>query len=223
MEELRSTEILDREIQEDARKKAEKILKDADAQSERILADTSFRVEKIRKEKETFYARKIELAMRDIEAAEPLEKERFLVSFEDGAVSNAIENYMANLSEDKKLALLKGLLEHYKTILFEKTNDIKVHIKTTGFEPVKLEKLVCDTLGKKAVLSCSELSEIEAREIYAHSHEIFMGKGKLEGMILTTEDGKIRCRVTLSVIIENLMDKYSSELATTLFCGRLPE
>ena len=34
MEELRSTDILDKEIQDDARKKAEKILKNADARKE---------------------------------------------------------------------------------------------------------------------------------------------------------------------------------------------
>ena len=46
MEELRSTEILEKEIQSDARRKAEKILKNADADCEKILSSVETRFEK---------------------------------------------------------------------------------------------------------------------------------------------------------------------------------
>ena len=52
MEELRSTEILDKEIEADARKKADKILKNADSEAEKILADVETRVKEAKEQKE---------------------------------------------------------------------------------------------------------------------------------------------------------------------------
>ena len=59
MEELRSTEILDREIQSDARKKAENILKKADKSCEEILNSVEKTIEEARKTKEDFYNKRI--------------------------------------------------------------------------------------------------------------------------------------------------------------------
>ena len=54
MEELRSAEILDKEIQDDARKKAEKILRNADSQCDQIMAQVESRLEEAKKEKEIY-------------------------------------------------------------------------------------------------------------------------------------------------------------------------
>ena len=48
MEELRSAEILDKEIQDDARKKAEKILRNADSQCDQIMAQVESRLEEVK-------------------------------------------------------------------------------------------------------------------------------------------------------------------------------
>ncbi len=50
MEELRSTEILDKEIRSDARKKAERILSKAEVDCQMILAEVDDRVENAKKE-----------------------------------------------------------------------------------------------------------------------------------------------------------------------------
>ena len=57
MEELRSTDILDREIQSDARKKAENILKKADRQCADILNSVGKTIEDARAAKEDFYSK----------------------------------------------------------------------------------------------------------------------------------------------------------------------
>ena len=54
MEELRSTEALDKEILSDARKKAEKTLTDSESESNRILADVSSRLKKVSAEWRSF-------------------------------------------------------------------------------------------------------------------------------------------------------------------------
>ena len=58
MEELRSTEILDKEIQEDARRKAERILRKTDVECEKIKNSVSTRIETVTSEKNEEYKKK---------------------------------------------------------------------------------------------------------------------------------------------------------------------
>ena len=81
MEELRSTEILDKEIEADARKKAEKILRKTEEESKKILESVSERLEAVKKEKSLFFDEKIKDFENDKLNSFPLEKQRFLVKF----------------------------------------------------------------------------------------------------------------------------------------------
>ena len=60
MQELRSTDILDKEIQADARKKVERMLKDADRQCEQLLASIDSEIEKAADDKRRFFNKKLE-------------------------------------------------------------------------------------------------------------------------------------------------------------------
>lgn len=81
MEELRSTEILDKEIRSDARKKAERILSKAEVDCQMILAEVDDRVEKAKKEISDKDEKKLAAYEKQKNAALPLEKKRFLVNF----------------------------------------------------------------------------------------------------------------------------------------------
>ena len=111
MEELRSTEALDKEIQSDARKKAEKILADADSESSRILNDVSKRLKKSEEERRKFYESKIRQFEHNGEASLPLEKQRFLVSYFEKSVSESIDSYLKALPEEKRFELIKALFK----------------------------------------------------------------------------------------------------------------
>lgn len=204
MEELRSTEILDKEIQEDARRKAERILKNSTLDSQNIIDGVAARLAKVRSEKEAFYADKAETFKRNAEAAIPLEKERFLVSFEDKAIVTAINNYLQNLSADKKIELLEKLLQRYNVVLLNK----KIHAFVAGFDIKAIKKLLEKNLGKEAILSCEEATNLD---------EIS------EGCILESDDRMVKCRLSLSVLIDEIVDNKRYELASTLFGGRLPQ
>ena len=64
---------------------------------------------------------------------------------------------------------------------------------------------------------CSEGKEILLRD------EAVKGFSRREGIILSTDDSKIKCRLTLDEIIKEMLDEKSEELSLALFCGRLPE
>ena len=213
MEELRSTEILDKEIQEDARKKADKIVKNSQKEAQNIIDGVSGRIETAKQEKEKLYAEKLTRFERDTNASLPLEKQRFLVSFEDEQVTNGIKNYLEKLSLEKKSELLKELLKKYKSILENR----KVNIFTVNFDKTLSEKMTKEILSNNSILSCVELSDYE-KQILTEENPNFV-----EGFVLKSDDKAITCRVLLCEIINNIRDKNSFELAETLFCGRLPQ
>ena len=212
MEELRSTEILDKEIEADARKKAEKILARAEEESAAILAEVGHRVEEASKQKESYYAEKLSHFEKSLEEALPLEKGRFLISFYAEAVSTAFNEYLENLGEEKRLALVGKKLENLPQTLFEK----KINASVFGFKVSEAKKMLEKSLGK----NLAGVSEVVFEK---SGEEAEPGNKFHEGIILSSEDGFVKIRLTIDQIVRETKDKYSEELAKTLFGGRLPE
>ena len=211
MEELRSTEILDKEIEADARKKAEKLLLNADAECQKLLDGVQERVAGAECEKKQYYAGKIAAFTANLDAALPLEKERFLASFYAKSVAAALHNYLSALGEEKRLALVLARLSDVKEAFAEK----KIHATVYGFAVEGAEKALSQAFGKDLV-SCTETTFASSGEECALLNDIH------EGIILETEDRSVRCRLTTDQLVSELKDTYSAELALSLFGGRLP-
>ena len=110
MEELRSTDVLDREIEIDAKKKADKILQRAREEEEKILSEVDARVEESYKHAKAEYESRILQRQKNAQAYIPLEKERFLVSYYDRKVNTALNSFFDSMSEDEFDALLASRL-----------------------------------------------------------------------------------------------------------------
>ncbi len=211
MEELRSTEILDKEIEADARKKAEKILKNADSECERILADVENRVKDASEQKSKYYKSKIEQFEKNVNAALPLEKERFLVKFYADSVSSSLNDYLKNIGSEKRLSLIeKSLCEKSELASGKKFNALVFGIDLDSAKKL-LEK------NKIDVDSVTEGSFAVSGEEPVPGNEIH------EGIILESEDKVLRLRLTIDQILREIEDKYSEELALSLFGGKLPQ
>ena len=208
MEEFRSTEILDKEIQADARKKAEKILAKADVDCALLLEQVSGRIEKAKKELEDKYLLKIAAFEKDLSATLPLEKERFLVSFIQSSIEKAINAYLAKLSDEEKIDLVLKKSVKIEDVLKSK----KLNALYYGFQ----ESLVKKTVGKKFNLISVKETEFNKMII-----ENDLGITDRKGIILESEDKAIRVRMTLSEVISQIQDKYRAELYSALFGERL--
>lgn len=208
MEEFRSTEILDKEIQADARKKAEKILAKADVDCALLLEEVSGRIEKAKKELEDKYALKIAAFEKDLSATLPLEKKRFLVSFIQSSIEKAINAYLAKLSDEEKIDLVLKKSVKIEDVLKSK----KLNALYYGFQ----ESLVKKTVGKKFNLISVKETEFNKMII-----ENDLGITDRKGIILESEDKAIRVRMTLSEVISQIQDKYRAELYSALFGERL--
>ncbi len=211
MQELRSTEILDKEILEDAQKKVQKILKNSESECRSIMSSVDDKVTKTVEEKEAALISKLESIKTNLNASLPLEKERFQVSFVENLIITKIQDYLKSLSQEKRIQLV---LEKIKTI---KTDDyvdylLKEKFFTAyvyGFDIKKVEKALNDILGKR-LLACQPtdfgklILEDEILEIN-------------EGIILESQDKEVRFRMTLTEVVEELLNNNREELAETLF------
>ena len=211
MQELRSTEILDKEILEDAQKKVQKILKNSESECRSIMSSVDDKVTKTVEEKEAALISKLESIKTNLNASLPLEKERFQVSFVENLIITKIQDYLKSLSQEKRIQLVLEKIKTIKTddyvdsLLKEKSFTAYVY----GFDIKKVEKALNDILGKR-ILACKPtdfgklILEDEILEIN-------------EGIILESQDKEVRFRMTLTEVVEELLNNNREELAETLF------
>ena len=205
MKEFRSTEILDKEIQEDARRKAEKLLKRADIDGQRIIDETESRIKTVEAEKKELYAERLKNYSNDLDASLPLEKERFLVSFQNSSIIDATKKYISSLPENQKEQLVEQLLVHYKPFLESKN----ISVQYTGFSTASVQTLIEKNIGKQMISSITERKKT--------------GTDFEDGLYIETEDKSVKCRVTLAELLNGVMDTNRFELANTLFRGRFEQ
>lgn len=208
MEELRSTEILDKEIKADARKKAEKILAKADADCKNMLENVDARIEKAKKDYLAKTEEKLRFFEKDLAASLPLEKKRFLVSFIQSSIDKATDAFLQSLSVEEKLELIMRQIQKYENCLKSK----KLVVSYYGFE----EKLLKKAFENKYAIVSFNKTDFNKLII-----ERDCGITTKLGIILEANDKSVRVRTTMSEIICQLQDEYRTELCKTLFDGRL--
>lgn len=200
MEELRSTDILDKEIQNDARKKAQAVLDQGKKKAAELLDKVQERLETARAQKEKFYGSKQEKKQKDSDASLPLEKERFLVSFIGSSIDQGIDDYLKSLSSSQRISLVTKLLDGKEGLLKDK----KFTAKVCGFDKKEAQDAVEKKLGSK-LLSCEKVENAQ----------------NPEGITLESEDRGVKIRLTIDEIIGAAKDKHYQEMCAALFGGRL--
>ena len=208
MQELRSTDILDKEIEADARRKAEAILKRADKECEEIIASVQNRINVARQEKEEFYSKKLDAFEKDLKASGPLEKQRFQVSFIQEQIITAINKYLAELKEEERLALVTDRFD------FSVCKDKKINAYVYGFDFDAAQKILKEKLGSTLV-SCKKT------DFGKTMIEEELGLENNQGIILEAEDKSMRARLTLVQVLGGILDNYRQELSDALFGGSL--
>jgi hypothetical protein len=150
MEELQSTEALEREILEDARKKAFKILKTAGENAlasngvwERKLAETAG-------EAREQYAKREEQGIREIMARLPMDKRRIRFEKIEGLLTGAMNEFLASLDRGLLLSLMeRELASRYAVFSAADLAGFCV-LRCRGLEPSEVDALLQKTLGRAA-------------------------------------------------------------------------
>lgn len=202
MQELRSSEILDKEILSDAQRKIEHILANANEECEKLLSGVEQRVSDAKKEKESFYEKKLMVQKKNLDASLPLEEQRFKVSFIQDSVIGAVNNYLSSLSEEQRIKMLIQN-QHFN---FDK----KINSYIYGFNLEVVKKILSKELG-------SNLGTCSKTEFGKIVIEKDIGLSKNEGIILEAEDKSLRVHLTLVEKISHILDKNRAELSEALF------
>ena len=107
MEELKSTEVLDKEILEDARLKAHKILLSADDALEAQVQDWDKRIETAINSIRQNYAERSEKIEEEIFARLPLDQRRLRSETAEKLILKAMEDFLHSLPREKLLSVLE--------------------------------------------------------------------------------------------------------------------
>ena len=210
MEELRSTEILEKEIQAESKKEAEKILSAAKREAEKILSETEPRLESAKAEREKFYEEKVAKCEKVLQASVPLESQRFLVSFVSQGIDSALNEYFKKLSQEERLEISLKPISAKKEFFSGKKFRAKVYGFDLDLARASLEKNLKDNFLSAEKIDFALSGEEAQSGIEFH-----------EGVILESEDKGVKCRLTLEEAVGELKDKHYGELAEKLFGDEL--
>ncbi len=209
MEELRSTEVLDKEIRADARKKAEKILDKADVDCRYIIEEVSQKVKEAEQSASEKTEERVLIYEKNLNASLPLEKERFKVSFIQSSIEKAIDEYLGTLSENELLNLVIRKLNAEDLILKER----KFNAYYYGFSESGVKKILSEQ-----GITVASLEKTDFNKIIIENN---CGITENRGIVLDADDKSVRLRLTLAEVISQILDRYRNELYDALFGGRL--
>jgi hypothetical protein len=153
MEELQSTELLDREILEDARKKAHRILKTAEDTIKEKSAEWENNLNASLAELEKKYAQQGNLASDEIMARLPIDKRRTKAKKIEELLRSAAETWYGSLSREQVLDLLKKELKKRLAVTEKFTADGGIYVQIHKIERTEAQAILQATLpGKSCVI-----------------------------------------------------------------------
>ncbi len=195
MEEMVSSDALEKEILDDARKKGERLLKEADAEMGRIRTEYLERARASLESLSRDFASRSERYHDENTSRLPLEKGRMKAMFVDRLLQNATTKYLSSLSPAEVAALVSEMLEGAAGLLVGA--EVKLHCK--GIRPEDASSLFA-----KAVPG--------ARVTVATVDDGLPGIG----IVVICPAARMTVRATLNLVGERLLDEGRGELAQAL-------
>jgi len=195
MEEIGNTEAIQKEILDEARKTAERLIREADEEVARTVASAAERSQAAREETRRSAEAWIERHRAETLARIPLEKIRYRTELVDGRVRKALGAYMAGLGTDRVASLCEGLMKGAASQF--KGKDVRIRHRG-------LDKARSVTVAKAA------LGIAEAREVVEDP------KLPAVGLVVESLDGRLTLRATMDLVESDLLDRTRGVLARAL-------
>lgn len=202
MEVLHSTDVIGEEIKEEARRKADCILKNADLEIDALRKGLDEKLEKLEEEQKKIYSDKIQKYKDSVFVTLPLKKWKERVEYVENVLNEALQTYFSSLSVNKKLEIIKTMLEKFKAIVDGKT----IVLKYAGFDEEDSKKLVASVFSNINIEKCEQASYSEKRFV-----------GVYEGLIIEDIEKTFICRAGMEQAKQNIFDEKKQMLAKALF------
>lgn len=202
MEVLHSTDVIGEEIKEEARRKADRILKNAYLEIEALRKTLNEKLEKVEEEQKEIYANKIQGYKDSVFVTLPLKKWKKKVEYVENVLNEALETYFTSLSMDKKLKIIKTMLEKFRVIVDGKN----IALKYSGFDKNDIQSLVASVFSNANIKECEEASYLEKR---------FAGVD--EGVIIEDIEKTFICKAGMEQAKNNIFAEKKENLSKALF------
>jgi V/A-type H+/Na+-transporting ATPase subunit E len=197
MEEIVSSDAIQSEILEDARKKAGHILEEAEAEAARNVAEIEAKAAQVVEEiVRTSEAKSARFRMETM-ARFPLERTRMRTVFVEAQLREAARTYIESLSEERIAALSEAMVVRAEPFLAGKV----VELRRKGLPESKAREI-----ADRALALTESVRHVEDPKLPA------------SGLVAAAEDGSIVLKATMDLVEDSLLDRRRGELARAL-CG----
>jgi len=199
MEVLRTGDELEKQILEDARAKASRILAEAERDSAAIREEWLRKTEAERSRLEADRAARIAAVRQELAASLPLDFMRARLSYIQDMITSALRDYFASLTPPALARIIGGLLSRIPPVL----HGAAVVVSALGMRGQEARRIVQENV---AGVQVETVKEIETQP----------GQDPDSGLVLETTDGRIRFRGTLRELGAQLLEQHREELAEAL-------
>ncbi|MEI6873819.1 MAG: hypothetical protein WCL50_01680 [Spirochaetota bacterium] len=195
MEEIGNTEAIQKEILDEARKTAEKVLREADEEVERTRSASSSRAKnaqaEVAKAADTWIGR----YRAETLARLPLEKIRFKTDLIDRRIRRSLSAYIAGLGEERIASLVESLMRDS----LSQFKGSEVDIRFKGLSQGRAVVAAKNALGVSGARKAAEDQKLPS-----------------VGLVVESIDGKLTLRATMDLVESDLLDRQRGELAQAL-------
>jgi vacuolar-type H+-ATPase subunit E/Vma4 len=209
MEVLNAGEELERQIREDALGKSRQIMESAEKDCMEIMRELEKRCGEERARMEAECEAKIARMREELNAALPLDFKRARLSYMEETLKEKLDGIFTSLSKKESLSILSSIISRVAHVFEGK----KVRV-FTDMTSLDVENMLKEAIKDISILSVQPMDR--ARKVESVKRSSVKGSA-LPGILLETEDGKIRYRGTFAELREMLLEEYREELATALF------
>lgn len=202
MEEIRNAEALEKEIMDDARKRAEKVVRSRERSLAELRDSWERNREKALKEMETAHADQIAaLALRN-KAAVPLEQKRAFLAFAEQKLKEAVHGCFADMDTSRRDELLVAQLAGAATVI----GDAEVTVDCSGVSAEEAETIVSGALPKAHVSAGVKASPSDAGAV---------------SIFVATSDRRVVAGASTVRIEKELLLRHRERLARALLKGNI--
>ncbi len=194
MEVLKTSEELEKQILEDARKKAQRILESADKECASVRAEWARKLEEESARMEEQAGKEMKALQGELDASLPLDFMRARLGFIEEALRSQLRALFSGFTAQEKAEVITSLTRRVESLFKGKT----VIARVGGITTQEAEKILRSLPG----VTVQGVSALPAE----------MG----EGIMLETPDGKIRYRGTFAELQERLLEEHREELKHAL-------
>lgn len=207
MEDVRSSEVLEKEVLEDARRKAERILKNADKQIESLEKEWKGKKEAELSLLNAGAEAKKALQKKEMDASFPLETQRRKLKFFDGVFENFLLDFFKNLPAEDLIRVLAERGKRFAAFFADagasRGDGDQIKVSYFGVTPETALRIISSLMGNGAPES--------------RLPELVEGKG-FQGLIFTS--GAYRYRLTADEIVSELREYHRKPIMDALWKER---